>query len=1559
MKRRNFVIPNIFLSFLFFFTFFFNKSFCSKVNADVTETTGLADTAWPCEGHDSRRTNRSPYLGPQTSTLKWSYQTGGGFYTSPAIGIDGTIYAGSRDSNLYAFDPNGNLKWSYKTGGGIYSSPAVSRDGAIFFGSNDPNNYSGSNENYLYALDPNGNLKWRFQTGGWIYSSVLFGTNGTIYFGSHDNQFYVLNKDGTIKWTYKTNGANSSPALGPDGTIYFGSYDASLYALDPNGNLKWKYSTSAWIGCAPAIGDNGTIYMGSGNKIYAINPGGNLKWSFNITPGGYIGSLAIGADGTVFFASEESVSIEIDWGLYQYCYDRFLNALDPNGNLKWRSGIGRYERCCSMSSPAIGANGTIYIGSMDSKIYAIDPDGSFRWSYKTGDRINSSPVIGADGTLYVGSDDGKVYAFSHLEDTEPPEIVCPEDITVNAPDGGTRVTYSSPVTDNIDHKPFVIYEPPPDFIFPTGITEVSITATDMSGNLSKCSFKITVLQGETGLADSPWPCRGHDQRHTGQSPYTGAQNNTLKWSYKTGGYIFSSPVIGADNTVYIGSNDGNLYALDPNGSVKWMFNTEEEIYSTPAIGADNTVYIGSTNGYLYALNPDGTIKWDFYAGGWEGIKSSPVIDPNGTIYFARRENSIYAVNPDGTQKWCYQTENSIRSSPAIGNDGTIYIGSDDNMIYALHPEDGSLKWSHETGDDIFSSPAIDNNDTIFVGSFDGKVYALNPGDGSIKWTYGTGEKIYTSLTIGSNGLLYVGDMKGRLYALHKEDGSLKWSYQTGGGLYSSPAVGADGTIYIGGMDSWVYAFDPGAGSVKWTYKTDGSIISSPAIGADGMVYIGSDDGSLYAFMTGEEIEEDLEPPEIICPHDMTVLTSGDMSKVTYTAKVSDNMDPNPSLTYDPEPCSPFPLGMTIVNVAASDYSGNSVTCIFNVTVEKIQTQGSSTANSAWPCKGHDLRHTGQSLYNGTQSNMLKWTYQTGDDVQSSPAIGPDGTIYLGSRDKNVYALHPDGSLKWSFETGGEIESSPAITADGTIYIGSRDKKLYAFDPNGFLKWDFQTPSMITSSPAIGIDGTIYFGGGDDDDRIYALNPDGSLKWAYETGGWIFSSPAVGDDGTVYCGSYDGNVYALDPEDGSLKWSYKVGFCVWSSLAIGEDCTVYIGSGDSRLYAINPDGSLKWRYETEHWIFSSPAISDDGTIYCNSSMYLYAISPEGNLSWNYNTGNPAYYSSPALGADGTIYFGSGHDFIAINPDGSLKWKYGTNGAVWSSPAIGTDGTVYVGSNDGKIYAFGEYKYCYIDMDKDGYGDPNQEIRASACPSGYVDNNSDCNDQNALINPEAHELCDEKDNDCDSLIDEESALDCIKYYLDKDMDGYGVFGDIRCLCAPEGNYSAIMEGDSDDFDPNICIVDMDIKLDLPAGWSMISLPVVPYDTKLSELFPGAVVVYGYGNEAGYIRVPDEDRVEFGKGYWILLDEDKSYHFSGRSVKEYAFTVHKDGWLMIGSCTYSAQPFSDDYNIGVLYGYAQDTGYQRTETLETGKGYWILLNDTADRAIVKIIYTNLSDL
>ncbi|MCH7472493.1 PQQ-like beta-propeller repeat protein, partial [bacterium] len=76
------------------------------------------------------------------------------------------------------------------------------------------------------------------------------------------------------------------------------------------------------------------------------------------------------------------------------------------------------------------------------------------------------------------------------------------------------------------------------------------------------------------------------------------------------------------------------------------------------------------------------------------------------------------------------------------------------------------------------------------------------------------------------------------------------------------------------------------------------------------------------------------------------------------------------------------------------------------------------------------------------------SYNTGvgDSLQSAPAIGGDGTIYVGIEYNEFYAINPDGTLKWSYTTGGAVFSAPAIGADGTIYVGCDDGKLYAFGP---------------------------------------------------------------------------------------------------------------------------------------------------------------------------------------------------------------------------------------------------------------------------------------------------------------------------------------------------------------------------------------------------------------------------------------------------------------------------------------------------------------------------------
>ncbi len=79
--------------------------------------------------------------------------------------------------------------------------------------------------------------------------------------------------------------------------------------------------------------------------------------------------------------------------------------------------------------------------------------------------------------------------------------------------------------------------------------------------------------------------------------------------------------------------------------------------------------------------------------------------------------------------------------------------------------------------------------------------------------------------------------------------------------------------------------------------------------------------------------------------------------------------------------------------------------------------------------------------------------------------------------------------------------------------------------------------------------------------------------------------------------------------------------------------------------------------------------------------------------------------------------------------------------------------------------------YADLDGDGFGDPDAASTACEQPSDLVDDGSDCDDEDEAINPDADELCDGEDNDCDGEIDEDDALDAATWYADLDGDGFG--------------------------------------------------------------------------------------------------------------------------------------------------------------------------------------------
>ncbi len=345
-------------------------------------------------------------------------------------------------------------------------------------------------------------------------------------------------------------------------------------------------------------------------------------------------------------------------------------------------------------------------------------------------------------------------------------------------------------------------------------------------------------------------------------------------------------------------------------------------------------------------------------------------------------------------------------------------------------------------------------------------------------------------------------------------------------------------------------------------------------------------------------------------------------------------------------------------------------------------------SSQYPMFKNNIEHTGKSSYFGVSSNDIKWFYDSGIPIDSSPIIGPDGSICIITED-GLTSLNIGGSINWqSFVTSSL--STPAMAINNTVYVGTSDGSFNAFYTDGNLKWSLDIGGVIDSSPTIGLEGEIYFGSSND--SLYCINADGSYRWVLGLDGDIISSPALSNDGITYIGTIDsdtGKLYAINP-DGSESWSTTLQGGIISSPCINEETgKILIGSCSGKLYSMNSNGTINWFYSTADSIKSSPSIDmNENIIFGSNDDYVYCLDSSGDLVWSFETGDNVE-SSPAIDADNKVYFGSNDAlFYCLNGNnGDEIWSAFTGDKITSSPAIGANSCVYVGSHDGRLYCFG--------------------------------------------------------------------------------------------------------------------------------------------------------------------------------------------------------------------------------------------------------------------------------
>ena len=388
-----------------------------------------------------------------------------------------------------------------------------------------------------------------------------------------------------------------------------------------------------------------------------------------------------------------------------------------------------------------------------------------KWTFPTGDRIVSSPVVDG-GVVYVGSDDGSVYA-------------------VDAASGTLRWQRR------------------------TG-GPVASTPAIANGRLYVASYdgKVYALDARTG--EPLWKFATGGERRFEAKGLHGMlpKQQTIADPFDV---FLSSPVV-ADGTVYVGSGDGNLYALDAaTGEPRWTFRTGNVVHASPAF-ADGIVFVGSWDGDFYAVDAKtGAEKWRFHGGqdpaihNQVGFQSSPAV-VDGVVYVGCRDANLYAIDAaTGKEKWRVDHEGSwVVASPAVAGGRVYYATSDSSLYLVVEAATGKTLVRRDSRAFVFSSPQV-AGDVVLVGVLNGTLEARDAASGEMLWEF------QTEASRRNEGWVLTAERRFNAPLLFRSswrEAPIVASARQAdvGAVFSSPLV-AGGVVYFGSADGRLYALE--------------------------------------------------------------------------------------------------------------------------------------------------------------------------------------------------------------------------------------------------------------------------------------------------------------------------------------------------------------------------------------------------------------------------------------------------------------------------------------------------------------------------------------------------------------------------------------------------------------------------------------------------------------------------------------------------------------------------------------------------------------------------------
>ncbi|RDZ48194.1 hypothetical protein C5B86_03835 [Haloferax sp. Atlit-19N] len=1019
---------------------------------------------------------------------------------------------------------------------------------------------------------------------------------------------------------------------------------------------------------APVAGEKLTLDASGSTAATAIQ---SYEWAFSN------GETATG----------ETVTREFEAGEYTV----ELQVTDSEGR------TATTDATISVGDPQFSQSPTaVYVGLTSGSVLAVDAaTGEERWSVETDDAVVSSPTV-ANGTVYVGSRasisfDDSLYAL-------------------DAATGSTQWAFSTD-NDGVVSSPTIVNGTV--YVGSQSLWGPGLHALDAATGAERWARDIGPIDGSPTVADDVLYAETGDQSVAAVNATTGETH----WATDVGSPVSSSPTL-AGETVYVGTIDNTLTAIDAEtGAIRWSFETSlrGDVESSPTV-VDGTVYVGTNNNSLYAVDAaTGQAEWNVETGG--AISSSPTV-ANGTVYVGSEGSDLYAVDAaTGDLTWTYTADGPVTASPTVSN-GTVYIGSEAGTLYAIDASAGDSTWAIETGSAIRSSP------TAVADVEAGDSVGSRVGLGTLGHTDRWADKHHvdidpdepipafipnrTDLIAGdtvqfdaSNSRSVVGIAT---YNWSFGDGSTNaagsaWTEHTydSAGNYTVTLTVVDENGQSNRTERTLTVAKPLSAALTASQTED---IDTPAkfdaSNSTGEIstYAWDLTGDGRTDATGKHVEYTYDTPG---EYDVSLTVTnndGQQRTTTETVLIGDPLEATltvPSRSVDVGDSVRLEANDSIGSIEEYRWSidgqskqGETITHVFDrggtYTVELIVVDDD----------GHTATTTATITVDGVPAGQAAWTYAASDAVTSSPTV-VNGTVFVGSHDRSVYALDADsGDKKWEYMTEVDVYSSPSVV-NGTVAVASGGD-VYALDAeSGEKQWEFETISTIHSSPTIA-GKTVFVG--NRNGNVYALNATtGAVRWTFETDGRVDSSPVI-TDGTVFIGSNDNHVYALDATSGDQQWAFETGAAVESSPTVAND-TVYVGSNDDNVYALDAEsGAQQWAFETGWEVESSPTVANGSLFVGSKDGNVYALDADsGTEVWTYETGDYQVVSSPTV-VDGTVFVGSSDDsepssMFALNAEsGEVRWTYPTNirTPVESSPTV-VDGRLFFGDNDGDVYALG--------------------------------------------------------------------------------------------------------------------------------------------------------------------------------------------------------------------------------------------------------------------------------